>query len=664
MDGATIDVDYSREAYTRRYRERLRHQKEKQLESTKVWVLSLPQHRLDLRCHSIASVKVDEFFHSTLYFQWCVRRFKKSLAGSLPEDQDGAEWERMVFEYMMGASERKPFEMYNLTDLQILTDAKEVFGVIDDSLAFPVMKPNGMLEFGMVTHNPEEELEAGRSGNAMSCWAHRINRDPDTIFETCRNEGLQLPSMPKKGAMKMNEPVEEGMLTDESESNPPPPIITDDSSATPTATIGVPLTAASASEEVKPMIESESELTSSTKDSDILKQIGKIIAGKVSSEEGKEEIGGATPSTSEAASVSALNDTEKGEGGTTTGMSYKDACSEISAAIDFGAPAYNKGDHKGCYERYRAAGEKILKNCSLKGVQQEFRSAIELADKQPSFTKQAWTMRHAFDAILCGDIDTSDFTDSDKEELAKSTGAEDDDPAEMGYKEACLEISAAISRGAPTYNEGDHSGCYNIYRQAAEKIVERCSVAVVQQKLRLALYLAEKQPSFTDRAWTMRHSFDAILRGIFVILNGGVGNDEEGGEEGAAADGEGGVPNEEGEKGMSYEEACEEISAAISRGGPLYNEGDHEGCYNTYKQAAEKILEECTVAGVKRELRSALETVSKQASATMRAWTLRHAFDAILRGNIDRDRGGSVRVRRGDGPNLSFGELLERRGTL
>ena len=50
---------------------------------------------------------------------------------------DGAEWARMVFEYMMAASERKPFETYNLTDLQILTDAKEIFGVIDDSLASP-----------------------------------------------------------------------------------------------------------------------------------------------------------------------------------------------------------------------------------------------------------------------------------------------------------------------------------------------------------------------------------------------------------------------------------------------------------------------------------------------------------------------------------------------
>ena len=160
----------------------------------------------------------------------------------------------------------------------------------------------------------------------------------------------------------------------------------------PLATIDVPLaaaiattvTAAAASvSEEKPMFEpKESELTSSTKNSDILKQIGEIIAEKIS-EEGKEEISGAEPSTSEGASASTPKDTEEGKeeaGRGTAGMSYKDACSEISAAIDFGAPAYNKGDHKGCYERYREAGEKILKNCSLKGVRQEMRSAVELAD--------------------------------------------------------------------------------------------------------------------------------------------------------------------------------------------------------------------------------------------------------------------------------------------
>ena len=33
---------------------------------------------------------------SNVYFQWCVKR---SLAGSLPEDQNGAGWARIVFVY-------------------------------------------------------------------------------------------------------------------------------------------------------------------------------------------------------------------------------------------------------------------------------------------------------------------------------------------------------------------------------------------------------------------------------------------------------------------------------------------------------------------------------------------------------------------------------------
>ena len=655
MDGS---VDYSRETYTRRYRERLHHQKAKQSESTKVWVLSLPSNRLDLRCHSTASVKVDEFFHSSLYFQWCVRRLRKTLGSSFSEDNDKEGWARMVFEYMMAASDRKPFDTYNLTDKQILTDAKDVFGVVDDSLTFPSMKPNGMLEFGMVPHNPKETQKAqGRSGTpAMSCWAHRITRDPDTILETCRNEGLLLNSLPpKRAAMVCNQAGVEGMVTDGVEGHK--------ESAEDTGTQGTAATVAlsgdataSANEET-PMLESESELaTSSTKNPDIIKQIGEIIAGKVTEEAKEKE----DPSTSEGAALAGSPLYREGA----AVMSYKDVCDEISAAIDVGAPAYNKGDHKGCYGRYREAGEKILENCSLRGIRQELRSAIECADKQSSFTKQAWTMRHAFDAILCGKIDTHDFTDNDKEELAKSaTGDDDDDePAEMGYKEACLEISSAISRGAPIYNEGDHSGCYNVYRQTAERIVEHCSVAVVQQKLRLALYLAEKQPSFTDRAWTMRHSFDAILRGIFVILNGSVENEEEAGPDPSAADGNG---TDESKRGMSYEDACREISSAISRGVPLYNDGDHEGCFNAYKQAAEKILEQCKVGSVERGLRLALETASKQASATMRAWTLRHAFDTILRGRIESELGGSVRVRRGgDSPDVSFSGLLGRRGTL
>ena len=331
------------------------------------------------------------------------------------------------------------------------------------------------------------------------------------------------------------------------------------------------------------MNEPESKLTSGMKTPGTIKQVGEMIA----TDDGKGESGGATTSASETASASALNNTQRRRETTDHGMSYKETCSEISAAIGVGAPTFNKGDHKDCYEKYKETGEEILKNCTLSGIQEQLRSAMELANKQSSFTEQAWTMRHAFETILVGNIDTSNFTESDKEELLKSTGTE------MNYEEACHNISTAIGRGTPMFNAGDHRGCYNTYKQTAEKIVERCSVAIVQQKLSLALSLAEEKPTFTDKAWTIRHSFDAIKRGI---SDDSMETNSNKGE--IIVDSVASTEDTDHDNRTNYEEACKEICAAIKRGVSLCDEGDHELSFNTYKLAAEKILQEYTVEGI------------------------------------------------------------------
>ena len=623
---------YSREAYTYRYRDRLRHQKDKQLETTKSWVLSLPQHRLDLRCHSTNSVKVDEFFHSTLYFQWCMRRLKKTpMARHFGKDED--EWANLVFEYMMAASERQPFDTYNLTDQQILVDAKEVFGVVDEKIVPPSVNSLGMLQFGKVSHRQSNETWDG-----MNCWAHRINRDADTIFETCRNEGLKFRSLPEGVSSEGDFTSRKKHMHSCKES---------DESHTPSRsrTASVPVST------------TEQAQGAAGGRSPVIRHTEKARARKVVVEELKE---------SESSPVEKHNlyegmgraDQDKEEisagpkdAGVVGDMSYKDVCLEISKAISDGAPTYNKGDHKGCYEVYKKAGEKIVDHCSIGGVLQELRAALELAETQSTFTEQAWTMRHAFDAIRCGDVDLSDLTDSDKEDLSPSI-----EKKSMGYKDACREIVAAIDRGAPAYNEGDHNGCYNTYKQSAEKIIERCSVVVVQIKLRTALEKAEKQPSYTDRAWTMRHAFDDIVDGVFDVSDL-VPEDD------AAEDEE---EKESDDESMSYKDACREISSAISKGAPAYNEGDHSRCYNIYKQTADKIFECCRVEGVQHELRKALDDVTKQESFTTRAWTIRHAFDAILRGHFGevRDFVASVRLSRDDPALALFSHLLGRRGTL
>ena len=115
-------------------------------------------------------------------------------------------------------------------------------------------------------------------------------------------------------------------------------------------------------------------------------------------------------------------------------MGFKEACHEISAAIAKGAPTFNKGDHKGCFEIYKQTVEKILQHCSVTHIQQKLHEALDLATKQSNFTKGAWTIRNAFDAIVGTDTDTSNSSDSELEEMSP--------PIKM-YEEACREIAAA-----------------------------------------------------------------------------------------------------------------------------------------------------------------------------------------------------------------------------
>ena len=79
------------------------------------------------------------------------------------------------------------------------------------------------------------------------------------------------------------------------------------------------------------------------------------------------------------------------------------------------------------------------------------------------------------------------------------------------------------------------------------------------------------------------------------------------------------------------QEAAERVlKAAIHRGAPIYNRGDHAGCAQIYASAAEEAVQ---VAGDDGEtcamLRAALQQARLSATPTSAAWALRHAFDAI-----------------------------------
>jgi len=75
-------------------------------------------------------------------------------------------------------------------------------------------------------------------------------------------------------------------------------------------------------------------------------------------------------------------------------------------------------------------------------------------------------------------------------------------------------IRRAIMLGAPTYNEGNHAGCYQIYRDAADEQLRTRAPSLgpaTVARLSVALARADSAASPTLRAWTMRHAFDDLL---------------------------------------------------------------------------------------------------------------------------------------------------------
>ncbi|MGE3806054.1 MAG: hypothetical protein AB7K24_15395 [Gemmataceae bacterium] len=85
----------------------------------------------------------------------------------------------------------------------------------------------------------------------------------------------------------------------------------------------------------------------------------------------------------------------------------------LARAISIGAPAYNLGDNRGCYEVYACTARLIVHSGSVDdNIKEHLRQALVEAAVIPDVDRQAWVMRHAFDALL---------------DAARASGEEDDD---------------------------------------------------------------------------------------------------------------------------------------------------------------------------------------------------------------------------------------------
>ncbi len=74
-----------------------------------------------------------------------------------------------------------------------------------------------------------------------------------------------------------------------------------------------------------------------------------------------------------------------------------------------------------------------------------------------------------------------------------------------------------------------------------------------------------------------------------------------------------------------------EISDAISLGAPMFNAGNHQGCYELYEKTALKIvggMKSCQ--GVRETMLAGVSGAGRAETPAAKAWAIRHAFDRVM----------------------------------
>jgi hypothetical protein len=261
----------------------------------------------------------------------------------------------------------------------------------------------------------------------------------------------------------------------------------------------------------------------------------------------------------------------------------------LAMARQIAGPAAEGGDHRGSYEVWACTFRLLLATIQRgKDVKKALKDALDSTESLQSPDEQAEALRSAAEPFLVGEGAHPHIT----------VGL--DQP--LRYIRQHIEL--AIQIGAPSYNAGDHRGCYEVYACTARlmvRVVEGADEA--KGRLTRALNRCLELDDSNQQAWAMRHGFDDVLAGAF------------------------GAPVDAGEQVRSY------LSGAIAIGAPAYDAGDHRGCYEVYVCTARLILH--TVEGsekAKQVLREALVECAPQIDVSEQAWILRRAFDRVLAG--------------------------------
>jgi predicted GTPase len=87
----------------------------------------------------------------------------------------------------------------------------------------------------------------------------------------------------------------------------------------------------------------------------------------------------------------------------TNSYSSVDVRRELNDAIAEGGPMYNRGDERGCYERYLSSANKVLSVLTNSNSRSQLSTAISQGKRsamRDDYPAAAWSLRYAFDDIL------------------------------------------------------------------------------------------------------------------------------------------------------------------------------------------------------------------------------------------------------------------------
>jgi hypothetical protein len=268
----------------------------------------------------------------------------------------------------------------------------------------------------------------------------------------------------------------------------------------------------------------------------------------------------------------------------------------IENAIRLGAPVWNAGNQLATYAIYRDTTQKLLAellpDASCGALQTTLGDALASARKARTPGSAGWDLRHGFDAVLeyVARGDSPKLRPPHPVDQTSAPPYDRDCPqlfTLVGRAERALEQGRAEAEARAMADELRREGrCPRVAEALANAVKKKAGAAALDR-----LAAGQAPPSEPDAP-------PAILDRCTLLPS-----------------------------------LVEELTFAVIRGAPRYDDRRPDLCLGIYRKTAEEVVARYSAAGrceeATRVLRRGLAEAQREGDPARAAWALRHAFDAI-----------------------------------